>query len=220
MQATTLPVVFVLGDPIAVGLAKSLARPGGQGTGVSMLNRELVGKRMEFLQQIAPGIRRISVLMNPSNPLDAELLEEAQKAARTLKVELMTLSARNADELDGALRVIPQGGANGLLVSNDSFFWANSAKITHAVRKAKLPAIFPFNRYHNDGALMSYGPNPREAARKIAVYVDKILKGAKPGDLPIEQMSRQELIIDLRVARAMDIQVPQDLLLRADEVLR
>jgi putative ABC transport system substrate-binding protein len=220
LQATTLPVVFVAGDPVGAGLAASLAHPGGHGTGVSMLNRELAGKRMELLQKVAPGIRRIVFLMNPSNPLDAQMLDEAQKAARTLSVRVETLLARNATELDTALRALPSTTTDGLLVANDLFLVVNRAKITQAVRKAKLAAIFPFKEYHDGGALMSYGPTTKEATRAVAVYVDKILKGAKPSELPIEQMSKQELIIDLGVAHAMGIRVPQDLLLRADEVIR
>jgi ABC-type uncharacterized transport system substrate-binding protein len=220
LRATTVPVVFVAGDPVAAGLAASLARPGGHGTGVSMLNRELAGKRMELLQQVAPDIRRIVFLMNPSNPLDARMLEEAQKAARTLSVELETLRARNADDLDVALSALPRSTADGLLVANDLFLVVNRAKIAQAVRKAKLPAIFPFKEYHDAGALMSYGPTTREATRAVAVYVDKILKGAKPSELPVEQMSKYELIIDLRVARELGINVPQELLFRADEVIR
>ena len=220
LQATKVPVVFISGDPVGTGLATSLARPGGQGTGVSMLNRELTGKRMELLKQVAPGIRRIVFLMNSANPLDARMLEEAQKAARTLSVELVTSGARDADELGVALHLMHPSTADGLLVSNDLLFLANKAKITQAARKAKVPAIFPYKEYHDDGALMSYGPSVREANRKIAVYVDKILKGAKPSALPIEQISKYELIIDLRVARGMGIHVPQELLLRADEVIR
>jgi ABC-type uncharacterized transport system substrate-binding protein len=115
---------------------------------------------------------------------------------------------------------MPRSGSNGLLVSSDLFLLANKVKITRAVRKAKLPAIFPFKEYHEDGALMSYGPNSKEGARKMAVYVDRILKGTNPSEMPIEQMSKYDLIIDVRVARAMGIHVPQELLLRADQVIR
>ena len=219
-QTTTVPVVFLVGDPVGTGLAASMAHPGGRGTGVSMLNRELTGKRMELLQQVTPGIRRIVFLMNPSNPLDARMLEEAQKAARTLSVKLETLGVRNADEIDAALRAMPRGAADGVVVSPDLLFVQNKNKIAQAVRKAKLVAIFPYKENHDDGVLMSYGANVTEGARKVAVYVDRVLKGAKPSELPIEQMSKYELIIDLRVARAMGIEVPQDLLLRADEVIR
>ncbi len=220
LQTTPVPVVFLAGDPVGTGLAASLARPGGQSTGVSMLNPELAGKRMQLLQQVAPGIRRIVFLMNSSNPLNVRMLEEAQTAARTLSVELVALDARNADEIDAALRAMPRGVADGVLVSPDPLFVKNTTKIAQAVRRAKLAALFPYKEYHDDGVLMSYGANRTEAARKLAVYVDKILKGAKPSELPIEQMSKYDLIIDLRVAREMGIKVPQDLLLRADEVIR
>ena len=148
------------------------------------------------------------------------MLEEAQKAARILNVKLETLVARNAGELDVALRALPRSSADGLLVANDLFLMVNRAKITQAVGKAKLAAIFPFKEYHDGGALMSYGPTTRDAARAVAVYVDKILKGSKPAELPIEQMSKVELIIDLRVARAMGINMPEEVLLRADEVIQ
>ena len=220
LQTTTVPVVFLVGDPVGTGLAASLARPGGQSTGVSMLMPEMVSKRVQLLQQVVPGIRRIVFLMNSSNPLNVRMLEEAQRAARTLSVELVTLDARNADEIDAALRAMPRGAADGVVVSPDILFAKHKTKIAQAVRNAKLAAVFPFKEFHDDGALMSYGANVTEAARKLAVYIDRILKGAKPSELPIEQMSKYELIIDLRVARAMGIHVPQDLLLRADEVIR
>ena len=143
LQATTIPVVFLAGDPVAAGLATSLAHPGGRGTGVSMLNSQLTGKRMEVLRQVAPPIRRIIFLMDPSNPLNTRVLEEAHKAARTLGVEVATLGARNADELDIALHAISRSATDGLLISNDLLLLANKAKVTEAVRKAKLPAVNP-----------------------------------------------------------------------------
>ncbi len=220
LQATAVPVVFIAGDPVSSGLAASLAHPGGEGTGVSMLMPQMVSKRMELLRQVAPGIRRIVFLMNSSNPLNVAVLEEAQRAARALGVELITSDARNADELDAAFRAMPRSATVGVVVSPDLLFLKNKTKLTQAVRKAKLAAIFPFKEFHDDGALMSYGADNRDGAHKVAVYVDKILKGTQPSALPIEQMSKYELIIDLRVARAMGIHVPQELLLRADEVIR
>ena len=127
---------------------------------------------------------------------------------------------RNAEELDVALRAIHRSGANGVLIGADPLLDANRSKIARIVRKARLPTISPFRQYHDEGVLMSYGPDLRGAGRKMAVYVVKILKGAKPSDLPIEQISGYELVIDLRVARELGIKVPQDLLLRADEVIR
>ena len=148
------------------------------------------------------------------------MLEETEKAADRLGVKLVTLGAGNASELDAALRAIPRSAADAFLVSGDAFLLANRAQITQAARKAGLPAMYPWREYHEDGALMSYGPDLKDAMRHAAAYVDKILKGSKPADLPIEQVSRYELIIDLREAHAMGIEVPQDLLLRADEVIR
>jgi putative ABC transport system substrate-binding protein len=203
---TTIPVVFLSNDPVASGLADSVARPGRNATGVSGLMADLTGKRLEFLQQLAPAARRIVCLVNSSNPSGLQQLDAAQKAARTLGLQLITLDAHNEGELDTALRAL--------------LFYANKTKITQAIRKAGVAATFPYRDYHDGGALMSYGPSTKELARKMAVYVDKILKGARPGDLPIEQISVYELIVDLRVARELGLKVPQDLLMRADEVIR
>ena len=220
LQITKLPVVFGAGDPIGDGLAASLAHPGGRGTGVSTLNSELAGKRMQLLRQVAPGLRRVAFLMNPANPLDARMLQETQSAARALGVEVIVVSARNASELDEAFTSLPHGRHDGLLISNDHIFIANRARIAQAVRKAKIPAVFPFKGSRDDGALMSYGQDLRAVQRSLAGYVDKILKGTQPSELPIEQITAVELVIDLRVARAMGVRIPQDLLLRANEVIR
>jgi putative ABC transport system substrate-binding protein len=165
-------------------------------------------------------MRRIAVLKNPANPLERPVSERAQQAAREFDLNLVTMEARDVQELDGILRALRHGVADGMLVSPDSLFRANQARIAQATRKVGLPAIFPFSLDREDGALMSYGPSIREATRRMAVYVDRILKGAKPSELPIEQMSKYELIIDLRVARGMGIRVSEDLMLRADEVIR
>jgi putative ABC transport system substrate-binding protein len=217
---TTIPVVFGSGAPVESGLAASLARPGGNATGVSVIITELTEKRLELLHQVAPRARRIAYLTNSSNPIAAAQLDAALKAARTLGLELLTLDARNADELDTVLGAMVRSQANGVLIGADPLLDASRSKIAAAVRKARLPAISPFREYHDEGVLLSYGTNQAEVGRKMAVYVDKILKGAKPSELPIEQMSKYDLIIDLRVAREMGIHVPQELLLRADEVIR
>jgi len=217
---TTIPVVFAGGDPVGAGLASTLARPGANGTGVSSLSTELTGKRLELLRQLAPHARRFVLLGNPSSPLHAGMLQMAQDAARSLEVQLIVLDARNATELGMVLRQIPHASAGGFTVSSVNLFVANKATIARAVAKARLPAIFPWKNYHDDGVLMSYGPSLNEMGRHAAVYVDKILRGAKPAELPIEQMSQYRLVIDLRVAHAQGIDVPQALLLRADEVIR
>jgi ABC-type uncharacterized transport system substrate-binding protein len=217
---TTMPIVFVSGDPVATGLAASLARPGGNATGVSVVSTELFPKRLEYLHWVAPRARRIAFLMNSSNPIASTQLEATQKAARLLGLQLVKLDARNETELRAVLQALERGTADGAIVSNDLVYRSTVSKVAQVIRKAKLPAIFTYRQYLNEGGLMSYGPDPRDVGRKLAVYVDKILKGAKPADLPIEQLSKYELVIDLRVARELNLTVPRELLLRADEVIR
>lgn len=222
MRATaTIPVVFAnIGDPVASGFAASLARPGRNGTGVSIDSTELNPKRLEFLHQLAPKARRITYLANSSNPITARVLEETKIAARTLGVRLRILDAHNASELDALLQTLEKNPPKAVLVGGDGLYLANKGKVAAAVRKARIPAIFPYDDFHEHGALMSYGPSMREAGRLAAGYVDKILKGAKPFELPIQQMLRFELIIDLRLARELGIDVPRELLARADRVIK
>jgi putative ABC transport system substrate-binding protein len=221
LAATALPVVFTLvGDPVATGFAASLANPGGHGTGVATLSTELVAKRLELLHQIVPRGERILYLMNSSSPIHTPQLEAAQRAAETLGLKLVPLDARNSGELDTALRAFPRSGADGLLIAGELLFLVHKVKVAEAIHKAKLPATVSTKENLGNGVLMAYGPNVRDMARRAAVYVDRILKGAKPADLPIEQVSEFELIIDLRVARALNLEVPQALLLRANEVIR
>ena len=217
---TTVPLVFSAGDPVSTGLVKSLVKPGGNATGVSVLSTELMAKRVDLLHQIVPRVRRIVCLTNSSNPIGPLQLEEAQKAAHALGIQLIALDAGVEAELDRALQQLSRSSADGFLVSVDLFLMANKSKITRAVRKARLPAVYPYREYLGAGTLASYGPDLNETARKLAAYVDKILKGAKPGDLPIEQLSKYELVIDLRAARELNIKVPQELLYRADEIIR
>jgi len=217
---TTIPVVFGSGAPVESGLVPSLARPGGNATGVSVIITELTEKRLELLHQVAPRARRIAYLMNSSNPIAAAQLDAALKAARTLGLELLTLDARNADELDTRLAAMVRSEANGVLIGADPLLDASRSKIAAAVRKARLPAISPFREYHDEGVLLSYGTNQAEVGRKMAGYIHKILKGAKPSDLPIEQLSNYVLVIDLRVARLLGLKISRELQMRADEVIR
>lgn len=220
LTATSKPVVFVVGDPVASGLVASLAHPGGRATGVSMLTGDLLGKRLELLRELVPKMRRVALLRNPDNPLEDLILKRAKQLTQELDLQLVTLEARNAEELEGVLRPLKRSFADGLLVSSDSLFRANQARIAEATLSVGLPAIFPFYYDKDDKALMVYGPSTYEATRRMAVYIDKILKGVKPADLPVEQMSNYDLIIDMRVARAMKIRVPEEILLRATEVIR
>ena len=217
---STIPVVFLSGDPVGTGLAASLAHPGANASGVSTLSTELMPKRLELLRQVAPQVRRVILLGNPSSPLQAGVLKEAHKAGEALRMQVVAVDARNAAELDAALRRLQHRAHDGFMVSSDLLFLTNRAKVAAAVAKAKLPGIFPWRDYHDVGVLMSYGASTREMGRRAAAYVDKILKGAKPADLPVEQSSKYELVIDLRVARELGLKVPQELLFRADEVIR
>ena len=216
----TIPVVFVSGDPVLTGLAQSLAHPGRNATGIASMSTELVPKRLELLQQIAPHVRRVILLGNPNSQLQAGVLKEARKAGEALRIEVIAVDARNAAELDTALRGLQHRAPDGFMVSSDVLFLANSSKVAVAVARARLPGMFPWRDYHDAGALMSYGASPKEMGRQLAAYVDKILKGAKPADLPIEQSVKYDLVIDLGVARALGLKVPQELLFRADEVIR
>jgi putative ABC transport system substrate-binding protein len=197
---TDVPVVFISGDPVGAGFAASLAKPGGRATGVSVLSPELDAKRLELLHQLAPRARRVSNLRSLVNPLAGRELE-------TVDCTSTWSSARSAQRplrkrLGCGTEYDPAQTPDALLVSAEAFFIAHSAKIAQTVRKAKVPAIFPYREY------------------LLGLYVDKILRGANPADLPIEQMSKYELVIDLRAAREMSIHVAQDLLFRADELIK
>jgi putative ABC transport system substrate-binding protein len=222
LEATkTIPVVFTaVGDPVATGLTTSLAKPSANGTGVSLLGAEVATKRFDFLRQLSPRIRRVAYLGSPANPATAPGLESIRAAAQSVGIKLDTYNARNAGEIESALRAIPWKATHGVLIGGDPIFLAEGAKIAKAVRAARVPAAFPWREFHEYGVLMSYGPDWRDVLHRGAYYVDKILKGAKPSDLPVEQVSKVDLIIDLRVARDMGIKVPQELLFRADQVIR
>ena len=168
LSATNKPVVFIVGDPVGAGLAASLAHPGGNATGVSTLVAELVGKRLELLHLLVPGMRRVALLRNPNNPLDVSSLDNAQQAARESNVRLVTLEARNAKDLDRILHALKRGTADGMVVSADSLFRTNQPKIARTANDVGLPAIFPFYLGSDNGALMSYGPSIKEATQRAA----------------------------------------------------
>ena len=220
LELGTAPIVFYSSDPVASGLVTSLARPGGNATGVSSSGVELTAKRVELLRQFLPRARRIGCLVNTSNPVGALQLEQAKKAARALGLELVKLDAHDDVEVEAVLRAIRPSALDEILVTGDNLLLANRLKISKVVRNAKVPAMSPVREFLGEGILVSYGPSVREAGRMTAVYVGKILKGAKPADLPVEEVSKFELVIDLRVARELGLKVSQDLLYRADEVIR
>jgi putative ABC transport system substrate-binding protein len=220
LEETSAPVVFMAGDPVGMGLAASLARPAGRATGVSVLVNDLAAKRVELLRQVVPGTKRMAALINASSPMGKSQFQEMQKAAQRLGVQLLQLDIQDEARLEAALRAIDRDATDAVLVSADVFLLSNAATVARSLRRARVPALYPSRAYVDSGGLMSYGPDVRDLARRAAGYVHRILKGANPGDLPIEQAAKLELVIDLRLARELKLQIPEDVLLRADDVLR
>jgi putative ABC transport system substrate-binding protein len=218
LDATSKPIVFFVGDPVGSHFARSLARPGGNATGVSVVYPELITKHLELLHELVPSARRIIFLTNLANPGPGR--EALTEAAGKLGVELVTLSASNAAEMDEALSRISRKLGDAVLVSGDLFLLANRYKIAKAVSQARLPAMFPFRQYHEAEVLMSYGPDYAAAMGQIASYIDRIVKGANPAELPIEQVSKYELVVNVRLARELHIPIPQSIAARADELIK
>jgi putative ABC transport system substrate-binding protein len=215
----TIPIVFETGDPVAAGLVTRLDRPGGNLTGVDNFFAELNPKRLELLKEVVPSISRVGVLANPANPATARGLKMVEGAARALRVKLQVLEARERHEIDAAFAAMARERAEALLVLTDPIFYAQRGQIVELAAKRRLPGIFSFREYVEAGGLLSYSTNVADLRRRLATYVDKILKGAKPGDLPIEQPTKFELVINLKTARALGLTVPQSILLRADQVI-
>jgi len=210
MSATT--------DPLGAGLIASLARPGGNVTGSATLLSELGAKRLELLKEAFPRISRVAVLYDPTT--SPNVLKEVESVAEKLKVRLRVLKARAAEELDGAFAEAKRAHADALSVLASPFFSSQRVRIASLAAEYRLPASVPHRAYTEAGGLMSYGPNLQELQRRAAVFVDKILKGAKPSDLPVEQAVKFELVINLKTAKAMGLTIPQSLLVRADEIIQ
>ena len=220
-QATsTIPIVFVVsGDPVAEGLVTSLARPGGNMTGLATTGPDLVGKQLEILKSIAPRVGRIGVLHNPANLGHRTALKEVDATSRALGLEPHVLAVRSAADVDAAFAVLRAQRTTGLLVLRDAEIRSHRARITALAASQRLPAVYGLREEGEVGGLVAYGASVPHMYRRAATYVDKILKGAKPADLPIEQPTRYELIINLKTAKALGITIPRDLLLRADLVI-
>ncbi len=221
-QATrTIPIVMTgSGDAVGSGLVASLARPGGNVTGLSTLAPEIVGKQLELLKEIVPRVSRVAVLWNPTNQINPLVLGEAKVAARSLGVQLQLLEARRPDDFEGAFAVMTRERAGALLVLGDGMFLLHPTRIADLSAKSRLPAMYQGKQFVDAGGLMAYGPSLRDNFRRAATYVDKILKGAKPADLPVEQPTKFELVINLKTAKALGLTIPQSILIRADEVIR
>jgi putative tryptophan/tyrosine transport system substrate-binding protein len=218
---STIPIVFAVGeDPVGLGLVTSIARPGGNLTGINFLASELHAKRLELLRELVPGAIRVAVLINPGDAVNAETtLRDVQAAARAVGLQMQIIRASTSREIDAAFATMARERPDALLVGGDSFF--NSRRIQLALLAARhaVSAIYASREYADAGGLMSYGPNFFDAYRQVGVYVGRILKGAKPADLPVVQSSKFELVINAQAARILSLTVPPTLISRADAVI-
>jgi putative ABC transport system substrate-binding protein len=219
-QATSvIPIVFAAAsDPLGGGLVASLARPGGNITGLSIQAPDLASKRLELLRDVVHGLRRLAILANVDYPAAVLEMGEAQAAARTLGLEVTTLEIRRAEDIAPAFEVL-NGRADALYVCPDPVLATHRIRINTLANVARLPTITDFREFVEAGSLMSYGPSVADLFRRAADYVDKILRGAKPGELPVEQPTKFDLVINLTTARALGLRIPESFLLRADEVI-
>jgi putative ABC transport system substrate-binding protein len=216
--ARNIPLVFVMGsDPVKAGLVSSLSRPGGNATGVTLFTVELEAKRLELLRQLSPSLTVVAALINPSNPNAEDVTSYLQSAAKALGLETRLLQAATEEQLDTVLGNLPK--ANGMLVGNDPFFVSQRGKIIAAAARESLPAIYQSREFPSSGGLASYGSNLAEMYRKSGTYVGQVLKGVKPSDLPVQQPTTFELVINLKTAKALGLQLPTALLASADEVI-
>jgi putative tryptophan/tyrosine transport system substrate-binding protein len=218
---STIPIVMgAAGDPVGSGLVASLARPGGNVTGMSLMAPDLGGKRLELLKELLPRLARVAVLWNAANPYTANLFKETQTAGRTLAIEVQSLEVRNPEDLDGAFAAIRQQHPDALVSVEDPYTGSYRKRITDFAIAARLPSLYGLREdVDAGGGLVSYGANLAELYRRAAGYVDKILKGAKPADLPVQQPTTFELVINLKTARLLGLEIPPTLLARADEVI-
>jgi putative ABC transport system substrate-binding protein len=218
---STIPIVFtVSGDPVAEGLVASLARPGGNITGLATISPALVGKQLEMLKGVVPKASRMAILQNPSNQGHPRAVRQAEDAARVLGVRLQVLKARTPSEIEAAFAAMRSQRADGVLVLRDAEFRAQRAQIVALAAKSRLPAVYGLREEAEAGGLMAYGASVPQLFRRAATYVDKILKGAKPADLPVEQPTKFELVINLKTAKALGLTIPSSLLGQAEEVIQ
>jgi putative ABC transport system substrate-binding protein len=217
---STIPIVMASGaDPVGFGLVKSLSHPGGNITGLTNFAEELASKQIDLMRELLPGLARLAALVNVANPLHVPQWRETQAAAAQAAIALVPFELRSADQLEEAFARFARERADALLVPPDVTFTTHRRRIAHLALDARLPTIFFVRQSAEDGGLMSYGPNPVENYRRAATYVDKILKGEKPQDLPIERPTKFELVINLKTAKALGLTVPPTLIARADEVI-
>ncbi len=216
----TIPIVMTaVGDPIGSGIVASLARPGGNVTGLSLLDTELDSKRIELLKEAVPGLTRIAMLWSPNDPGMALAFGRVEVASRTLRLTLQSLAVRDPAEVPGTLQAAETGRAQALIVTAQPFTIRHQAEILNVATKLRLPAMYTARRFVDAGGLMAYGPSLVDVYRRAATYVDRILKGANPADLPVEQPTKFEFVINRRTARTLGLTIPPSLLARADQVI-
>jgi len=223
MEATaTLPIVMagIGGDPVAAGFVASLAQPSGNVTGLTALVQELSGKQLELLKEIVPRLSHVAVLGTSTLPVYAQVLKELERAARALGVQLQYLDVRGPKDVERVFQAASKGRADAVLVLASPILESHRTQVADLAAQHRLPAIYPFSEFAEAGGLVTYGVSVAELYRRAATYVDKILKGAKPGDLPVEQPTKFELVINLKTAKALGITIPPSLLVFADEVIQ
>ena len=217
---STIPIVIVaVADPVRIGLVTSLARPGGNVTGLSLLTPELSGKRLQMIVDVARQAQRVAVLANPDNRSHDVFRDETVTAAGELRVQIQPLHARNPGEIEQAFQQAAKQGAHALVVFDDPVIWSHRKLIVALAAKARIPVMYGYSEFVSEGGLISYGPHRPDLYRRTATYVDKILKGARPADLPIERPTRFELVVNLKTAKALGLTIPQSILVRADRVI-
>jgi putative tryptophan/tyrosine transport system substrate-binding protein len=217
----SIPIVMAgVGDPVGIGLVASLARPGGNVTGLSILAPELSRKRLELLKEVVPKLSRVAAMLNPTNPVYRAELQETHDAARSLGLQLQPIvEVSDLNTLQEGFTTLSRDRARALLLLTDAIFYSIRVRILEYAAKSRLPAMYWQREFAEDGGLMSYGPFTNELFRRAATYVDKILKGTKPGDLPVEQPTKFELVINLKTAKALGLTIPPSVLGRADQVI-
>jgi putative ABC transport system substrate-binding protein len=220
LATTTVPIVMgAIGDPVSTGIVSNLARPGGNITGFASQNVDLEGKRLELLKDLRPHLSRVGVLANAANPMLAAVLPKLRPVAEALRVALEVFEVHTSSEINGTLARLQEARPDGVLVEPDLLLLANRTEIAAALANSKLPAVYPFREYAGVGGLIIHGANLGVLFERAAGYVDRILKGAKPSDLPVQLATEFELIINLRTASAIGVTVPPTLIARADEVI-
>jgi putative tryptophan/tyrosine transport system substrate-binding protein len=220
-EATAIPIVFLIhADPVGTGHVTSLARPGGNVTGLTAMMTDLAPKELELLISAVPVAKRIAVLWNPDTPSHTPALKAVEEAGRTLRVQVQAVGARTAAELEGAFTAMARARAQAVLVLGNPLFLGERQRVAELAIKRRLPTVFNLKDNVDAGGLMSYSPNYDDLYQRGAIYVDKILKGSKPADLPVEQATKFELVINLKTAKALGLTIPQSLLQRADEVIQ